>query len=638
MTDLAAPGDRLAAAIIDLSVILVPMILLVSSPFRLLFMRSLLLHRELEFLLSIAAISSVVVVLTLAYTTMMTSLVGATLGKMVFGLRVIDIWNQRNLTVTAAFFRSLTWSLSLTFAGLPFLSILSNDKRRPWHDRISDSIVVSTGKTKLGAPNVYEKMFVQSILGSVSAIFVVGLMIVAPLLWESVQSAGLLPFSGSHAYAFCDEVDWALNEWPSVETRNTEKRLNVVLTLFAAGEVSKSCLEKEAQKFLVSESSESATAYLAQAFVHSENPELSNRYLSKVCELAPKSSSCVMSQVVEDWSDSNWRSVEDHFASFVDHTPLHISVWALRHFLKRREYNKAEKFLNKLSSQPSLANFLTQQRIRLLLGTGRDLELSAVAMTAIETLPSEGRLKVAQQICEFEIKNQSCVGTRTRPCQILKKEALSDHSILMSAETAIQVARVVVCSEGDKDFRKLLAMMPMQETHDYAVALKDKLDGRFLQARKGFERLAEFQDISPKMREHLQLEVLSLMQSPDEFYAEFEAWRQKEPNLHWGRQGETLLDYAVRHQQFEQAVKIGKLLTGERFKQTSTIRPYVFSLLETGDSVDVNLILDSSWGLAQLQKQEIETTRTPASANSKKSKLERFHKELKQIYSKEASL
>jgi uncharacterized RDD family membrane protein YckC len=130
LTHLAAPGDRLAAAIVDLSIILGPLILLVSSPFRLLFVRSILLQRELEFIISVGAIGVVIVVLTLTYMTMMTSLVGSTLGKMVFGLKVINIWDRRQLTVPAAFFRSLTWLLSLVFAGLPFLAILSDDKTK----------------------------------------------------------------------------------------------------------------------------------------------------------------------------------------------------------------------------------------------------------------------------------------------------------------------------------------------------------------------------------------------------------------------------------------------------------------------------------------------------------------------------
>ena len=420
LSNLAAPGDRLAAAIIDISVILAPLVLLVSSPFQLLFVRSLLLNQEVEFLLSVTAIATVVLILTVSYMTMMNSLVGGTLGKLVFGLRVLGIWDQKKLSVPAAFFRSLTWLLSLAFALLPFLAVLSDNKRRPWHDRIADSIVVSVNKANFGSPNVFEKMYVQSVLGSVAALVLVSSMAIGPTVWNGILDSGLLPFGDSKFASYCDEVDYAMDEWPRVETVSEEKRLNIVLSLFAAGDVSKSCLEKEAQKFIDVKSSENATAYLAQAFVHSENPELSNQYLSKVCDLSPESSSCTMSKVVEDWSDSKWSSVEAHFASFVEHTPLHISVWALRHFIERREFAKAEDFLNKLASQPSLANFLAQQRVRILAGTGRDRELNAVAVTAIESLSSEGRLRVAEKMCDFHSKADSCAGTKSQPCHLLK--------------------------------------------------------------------------------------------------------------------------------------------------------------------------------------------------------------------------
>jgi hypothetical protein len=500
---------------------------------------------------------------------------------------------------------------------------------------MSDSIVVSTGKITFGAPNIYEKMFVQSIMGSVAAIVLVALMILGPIAFEGVQGSDILPFADSSSYSYCDEVDWALNEWPDVETRSQEKRLNVVLTLFAAGEVSKSCLEKESQRFLYAESSENATAYLAQAFVHSDNPDLSNQYLSKVCDLSPDSSSCVMSKVVEDWSDSKWSSVEQHFASFVDHTPLHISVWALRHFLKRREYSRAEEFLNQLSSQPSLGNFLAQQRVRLFLASGRDVELNAVAETAIETLPSEGRIKIAQNICEYNIKGHSCSGTKSKPCQILKKEALSDHSILMSEGTAIQVARVIVCEDDELEYAKLLAMLPLQETHDYALALKAKISGKQLNAKSEFEDLADRPEVSSKMKQQLQLEVLSLMQSVEEFDAEYESWRQEEPDRWWGQRGEALLGYAVRSKEFEKAAFIGELLTNERFKHTSAVRPYVYSLLETGNTKTVESIMNSRWGREQLRRSA--ELRQPAS-RPQKSSLQVFHEELKNRYSGEAGL
>lgn len=65
----------------------------------------------------------------------------ATPGQAIMGLKVKSLhsefsWNQ-------ALVRSLFYTLSWLFAGLPLLEMLTHPIRRCWHDRVSDTIVVS---------------------------------------------------------------------------------------------------------------------------------------------------------------------------------------------------------------------------------------------------------------------------------------------------------------------------------------------------------------------------------------------------------------------------------------------------------------------------------------------------------------
>ena len=140
----------------------------------------------------------------------------------------------------------------------------------------------------------------------------------------------------------------------------------------------------------------------------------------------------------------------------------------------------------------------------------------------------------------------------------------------------------------------------MQESHDYAVAVKAKLEGRVNEARGEFERLARLPDVSSKMRKQVEVELLLLLESADELYASVEDWRQEEPDLDWGVRGEALLENATRSGDYDQAMKIAELLIDERFRKTSILRPYVYSLLQSKKMKEAQTLLQSEWGVAQL--------------------------------------
>lgn len=580
---LGAPGDRLAASIVDLSIVLVPLILLASSPFRLIMVRSLLLHKDLEFIVSATAIGLMGFVVAVSYMTIMTTLFGASIGKLVFGLRVINIWDRKYLTVQDAFFRSLVWSGTILVGFLPFLAILSDKKRRPWHDRFANSIVISVGKSQIPSPNLYEKMFVQSILASCGAIAFVIVVFSLEGVYQDLEDSDFLPFSGSDAYAACEEVDLALDEWPKSETVKNDGRLKVVLTLFAAGQVSKSCLEKESIRYFSNESDENSTAYLAQAFVHSDQPSLSNQYLKKVCDLSPESSSCIMSQVVEDWSDSKWTEVESHFASFGTEAPLHIAVWALRHFVKRREFLKAELFLNQLSSYSSLSGFLTEQRLKVLRGLRRTQEHQAVAMTALETSSESQRFEVAEQVCSWSLEDKGCAGASSRHCEVLVRSGIETPTNLLSTKSAIVSARAVVCS-GNRDlYKKFRDAVPLQEAFEFAEAYQLKVARDFESAKTSFQDLKSSGDLSVDMERRLNLELLSLA-NKSELEEKLIDWKLSPPTAEWAESGIAMMNRAIELKRYSIAKDIGEVLVGERFEQASVTDSYLYSLIQTGDS------------------------------------------------------
>ena len=72
---------------------------------------------------------------------------GATIGKYLFGLRVVSA-NGRHLTSTQAALRVLGYAPSALALYFGFFAVLADDKRRGWHDRIARTVVVHSWKAQ----------------------------------------------------------------------------------------------------------------------------------------------------------------------------------------------------------------------------------------------------------------------------------------------------------------------------------------------------------------------------------------------------------------------------------------------------------------------------------------------------------
>lgn len=95
-------------------------------------------------MLSAVVISTAIVMY--AYFIIMTKLVGQTLGKMVFGLMVIDE-NKEKLSWDTVIFRELIGKfISKTVFFLGFITVGFSNKKKGWHDYFADTIVIQERK------------------------------------------------------------------------------------------------------------------------------------------------------------------------------------------------------------------------------------------------------------------------------------------------------------------------------------------------------------------------------------------------------------------------------------------------------------------------------------------------------------
>lgn len=102
-----------------------------------------------------------------AYHFFFLSLWSSTPGKVLYGLRVIDVSSKEKITAKKAVGRTLSYFLSSLFFGVGFLSIGWNKKKQGWHDKAAKTLVARKKK----------KLLVPILLTIISSIFIVCLII-----------------------------------------------------------------------------------------------------------------------------------------------------------------------------------------------------------------------------------------------------------------------------------------------------------------------------------------------------------------------------------------------------------------------------------------------------------------------------
>ena len=419
----ARPLDRLSAQIFDEFIVLLPIFIVLSAPFKSRFYHGMLLENQDE--IFVCALANVLIAISVfvLYHTLAISFFGTTVGKRLFQLQVVDVWTGGRLSFYRAFGRSVVSIFSLAFLGFGFLTLFSNERRRSVADLWFECEVTSLLPTMVSSPKPFEKTLVRFVCGVLTAIFCVGLLGTVHTVLSRPEGTTELSAWLSDRQTRCEAVEEAVNNWPKKEDSDfadRPDRLQVGLSLYAAGLVDRSCLRTEVDIEASYGKALGAEYYLAQSFVHSDDPEISDSYLGHVCEKDSNSSACELSQIVSAWGDSNWDALS--LAITKMKTPdIASSVWAIRHYMKRGEPELAYQWMQKISPNKALANFLQVQRTKALWMMDRTSEAKSLALANLETLPDDLQRDLASWMCVQET-SVDCHSEKSASCGWLKTQ------------------------------------------------------------------------------------------------------------------------------------------------------------------------------------------------------------------------
>ena len=445
----ATPSERFAALLIDVFTVLTPLIALAVAPFKKQLTISALLSEPHNVFIFALLSATIIFLFTVLYKTVSTWKYNGTFGQRILGLTVVSK-TLVPITLSDAFLRSVFWCLGPVTLAFTWMGVFNDSERRTWHDRLSGTLVTSRKTHPVNQPEFQEKTFARAYSMSVAFLFLGLLFAVSFALYRGLQGSQLL---NAQLQLTCPEIDSAVVDWPNVDETDSTDRLEVAMTLFAAGQVDKSCLSTEVD-YHFQQGYESPISYLASSFVNSDDPELSDRYLRTVCKVLPESQSCKMSQMIEMWSDENWKEINSLVSELKDSEKAFVSVWIVRHLVNQSEFNKAIQKINDLRQYPFLNAFLGVQFAKAKWGKEQDASAIAIADGLDFSLGAEESFELDAWLCN-QMLSQNCDGTESSVCTRTQVRLQEEERYLRLPVASLAIVKSHICENGKSNFAKL---------------------------------------------------------------------------------------------------------------------------------------------------------------------------------------
>jgi len=550
--------DRFLAALIDL-IFFCFLGYVLLSPLRRQLTISKLVDSDSQFINSYTQLALGFLFIGLIYQLVFVAWKGATPGKLIFKMKVINIWDRKKPSIVSSFLRSLFWWVSFA-TGLPFLSVLTNEKRRPFYDRIADTEVISlTGRVSAApARSIVMAVRFAAVVGLIIGAGIVGKFCVHFYLHGEEMNEWRDELQAMSAQS-CEIVSEAQENWPE-EDGEVASRLSVAMALFSANAISSECLGVEAFRSFQN-GDQIELAYLAKSFFNSDDADLSDSYLKRVCQEAPKSEACGFSEMIELWTDRSWSEATQKFKEILLHGSIYAKVWAIKHDERVKDFSSELALIEGLWPQKYLAEFLGIHRSVALWGLQRKDEARISLVGALEMMEPNDRAEISSWFCLRELAD-SCSGATLPSCRSFYDFASSNEDSLATASLAVTYIKATECREGDKvEYENLIGKIPNEQSTIFLRALTYLKNGKTNEALGIFKPIARDPRWDKAYRDEAIGRLVGILKTEEDLGEFVDIWKSEDSlSWEWRSQGLQLFQRFQKLNFKEQALNVGKIL------------------------------------------------------------------------------
>lgn len=419
---------------------------------------------------------------------------GRTLGQQAFRIKVVDILTGKKLSLIKTLKRNAFFILELPFI-LPFLAIFTDPFRRAMHEKISDSVCVSSSDRFSLSPSPQEKSFIRGLLiPAYLWLFALGLSMVSAgsnYLLEDNNWLSRLNDSIPRCDAVVEKLDSETNSFHPTEEN---PRLMLALSLYSSGQISQDCLLAEADAAFLSRKNLDY-AYLAKSFALDGVPELSDDYLLESCKEGLGSEACLFSKLLRSWRDKDWEKANKILSSLESSNKSFIKNFTIEHFMKRKRYQEAYEMIVEQSKNPVLVDFLSKYRNRALWYLGKEREAEAVFLSSRTSLDRTVAQTEGAWLC-WKSLQRSCDNVQSPICRDYSYEEFAGSP--KEDVEYLAVMRNLECSEDPKKDLKLESMFSDLPASLKAFARANALND--FESMKNILADGVFENVSPELR------------------------------------------------------------------------------------------------------------------------------------------
>jgi len=209
-----------------------------------------------------------------------------------------------SMSMVRLYFRQILFWFSFLFLGIPFLSVLTNQRRRTFYDQVADVSVVTAKAEAFTFTFEHEFKYWRALVATLTVFFV---FIFSTFVWTNYKNIVNRSLSFAQLQDkkfFCD----------GLETFEYAKRLEAAVALNLVNQFSDDCLDREADFVLWKQKYDSySMAYYAKSLTTDDN-EKEAKYLAQACEGQPeeKSLGCRIAKAFESQEfESLYESLTD---------------------------------------------------------------------------------------------------------------------------------------------------------------------------------------------------------------------------------------------------------------------------------------------------------------------------------------
>lgn len=607
-TRYAPPIERIAALFIDL-LILGILSAIVFAPFQKQIQINRLTDNFNEYMFYLLFGLLAVLVLGVAYQAVSVFFWGTTPGKRAFGLYVVNFWTKEKPGIWDSTVRGLFWCLDLLLI-LPLLSLFADAHRRPIHDKVGDTVVVTKGRYFVGPPIPMEARIVKAMtLSCYALIFICVSVFLVHEKGNDSASTDPLNFSSENV---CEDVTKAFESWPqnSSGKKNKEGRMSVALAMYAVGDIEDDCLNLEAlEMFRRGAGQEEMTlGYLARAFVTSEEVKLSNSYLAQVCETDEKSEACQFSKLVDLWTEKKWSEATEGFQKILPNSSDFVKVWAVKHFEKTNEFDLEIDVIESMWPHRILSEFLVSHRVVALWNLHRVDEARATLVATLDRFDEEKSIGLASWSCIQEL-NEGCKKETPKACRIFEQTVQEAPGILDNGLIAIAQIRHNECElQESTNYSSLKRTIPNESARRLLTALESIKDGKIQKATRELEDLISDIDSDETVLFDARRRLVGVTSDPEKLDLLAEEWKTLDSqDWGWKLLGSALFEKLRKGDRLEKALEVGQIL-GESDPYDLSLRKKMVTTAFRGGKNDM------AWEFLVDLRDRTKGTRTPANS------------------------